>query len=307
MDWSFNLMTKCQSRSSNRKIPIFFLTDSPEHRLIQQEKKREKHLFLYSDILVISIIKIFCIAILINYVISQLLGQVINVGIAHFQNIQIKTLMKKIVLTLLTSIFVIPTYSQISSDKLFECFKQGERPNCASIALIKASLNVYGLNNLFNIEKVDDTSHKITLKNNTSFVLTNTEINRAKQSADFVLLNDNEENRKIIDYAILTYAVMAKNKEIIDKEKNFDDALDNLEYGAYTPTVYKYLGFEKGKQIEKLRRLTGSNNCGLVAWSPVHAVFACESYMDYHGIKKPLWFKYSGRFRVINKIIPDHN
>lgn len=207
--------------------------------------------------------------------------------------------MKKISLTLFSLVIIMSTYSQISCDTLFECFKQGERPNCASIALIKASLNVYGLDNLFRIEKMDDASQKIILKNNTSFVLTNAEINKAKQSADFVLIKDNEENRKIIDYAVLTYAVMAKNKQIIDKEENFDRALDNLEYGAYTPTVYKYLGFEKGKQIEKLRRLTGGSYCGVVAWSSVHAVFACESYMDYHGIKKTLWFKYSGRFRVI--------
>jgi hypothetical protein len=206
--------------------------------------------------------------------------------------------MKKMTLTLIFITLLVSTYSQVSCDKLFESFKQGERPNCASIALIKASLNVYGLDNLFNIEKVNDTSHRITLKNNASFILSDGEINKAKQSAGFILINDNEENRKIVEYAILTYAVMAKNKQIIDKEKDYDMALEFLEYGAYTPSVYIYLGFEKGKQIEKLRRLSGGDYSGVVAWSSAHAVYACEGYMDYHGIKRPLWFKYSGRFRV---------
>ncbi|WP_218155306.1 hypothetical protein [Chitinophaga sp. YR627] len=190
-------------------------------------------------------------------------------------------------------------YSQVSCDDLFNSFKQGERPNCASIALIKAALNIYGLNNLFLIERISDTSQKIILKNNKSFILTNSEISQANQSADFVFIADNAETRKIVEYAVLTYAVMAKNKQIIDEEVDFRTALENLEYGAYTPTVYKCLGFEKGKQVKKLRRLSGGDYSGMVAWSSAHAVFACEGYMDYHGSRKPLWFKYSGRFRVI--------
>jgi len=189
-------------------------------------------------------------------------------------------------------------YGQIDCDRLFTSFKQGERPNCASIALIKASLNVYGLNNLFDIEKVDNDNWKVTLKNNESFTLNNEEIGKARKSADFVIIHDDDENRKIVEYAVLTYAVMAKYMQIIDGEKDFDSALYDLETGAYTPTVYKYLGFKVGKQIVKLKRLSGGSYSGLVAWSSAHAVFACDRYMDYHGVKTPLWFKYSGRFMV---------
>ena len=192
------------------------------------------------------------------------------------------------------------SYVQLSSDKIFESFKQGERTNCSSIAFIKASLNVYGLDNLFVTEKIDDSIYKITLKNNASFNLKNEEIKRAKISADFVYIKDNCESEKIKDYAVLTYAVMAKYKQIINREATFDKALEDLEDGSvYTPTIYKYLGFKLGKQIQKLKRQSGSEFCGVVAWSTAHAVFVCEDFMDYYGNKKSIWIKYPSRFRII--------
>jgi len=192
------------------------------------------------------------------------------------------------------------SHAQLSSDKIFESFKQGERTNCSSIAFIKASLNVYGLDNLFVTEKIDDSIYKITLKNNASFNLKNEEIKRAKISADFVYIKDNCESEKIKDYAVLTYAVMAKYKQIINREATFDKALEDLEDGSvYTPTIYKYLGFKLGKQIQKLKRQSGSEFCGVVAWSTAHAVFVCEDFMDYYGNKKSIWIKYPSRFRII--------
>jgi hypothetical protein len=192
------------------------------------------------------------------------------------------------------------SYSQLSSDQIFESFKQGERTNCSSIAFIKAALNVYGLDELFITKKLNDSLYKITLKNNASFNLKSDELAKAKFSADFVFIKDNSENKKIIEYAVLTYAVMAKYKQIIDKEDTFEKALEDLEDGeVYTPTIYKYLGFEKGKQVQKLKRLSGNEYCGVVAWSSAHAVFVCEDYMDYYGNKKNIWLKYPGRFKII--------
>lgn len=209
--------------------------------------------------------------------------------------------MKLVTSTFLFFIFICSTsHAQLSSDQIFESFKQGERTNCSSIAFIKASLNVYGLDNLFVTEKINDNLQKITLKNDASFDLKNDEINKAKISAGFIFIKDNCESEKITDYAVLTYAVMAKYKQIIDKEATFDRALEDLEDGAvYTPTIYKYLGFKLGKQIQKLKRQSGSEFCGVVAWSKVHAVFVCEEFMDYYGNKKSIWIKYPGRFRII--------
>ncbi|MDR7209406.1 hypothetical protein [Flavobacterium piscis] len=209
--------------------------------------------------------------------------------------------MKSITSTFLFFMFACSTsYSQLSSDQIFESFKQGERTNCSSIAFIKASLNVYGLDNLFVTEEINGNLYKITLKNNASFNLKKDEIDKARFSADFVYIKDNCESERITEYAILTYAVMAKYRQIIDREETFEKALADLEDGGvYTPTIYKYLGFEKGKQILKLKRQEGNEFCGVVAWSAEHAVFVCEDFMDYYGNKKSLWLKYPGRFRII--------
>ena len=209
--------------------------------------------------------------------------------------------MKPVTYIFLFLVFVYSnSYSQLSSDKIFESFKQGERTNCSSIAFIKAALNIYGLDNLFITEKVNDSLQKITLKNNASFNLKNEELKKARFSAGFVYIKDNYESERITEYAILTYAVMAKYKQVIDKEATFDKALEDLEDGeVYTPTIYKYLGFEIGKQIEKLKRESGSEFCGVVAWSTAHAVFVCEEFMDYYGNKKSIFIKYPGRFRII--------
>ncbi|WP_244283453.1 hypothetical protein [Flavobacterium hercynium] len=193
------------------------------------------------------------------------------------------------------------SYAQLSSDKIFESFKQGERTNCSSIAFIKAALNIYGVDNLFVIETVNDSLHKITLKNNSSFTINNEEISKARFSAGFVFIKKNPESEQITNYAVMAYAVMAKYKQIIDNQATFDKALEDLEDGAvYTPTIYKYLGFKQGKQIQKLKRHAGSEYCGVVAWSNAHAVFVCQEFMDYYGNKKSLWAKYPGRFRVVN-------
>lgn len=209
--------------------------------------------------------------------------------------------MKSVASLFLLFIFISTnSYSQLSSDKIFESFKQGERTNCSSIAFIKASLNVYGLDNLFESEKLNDNSYTITLKNNASFNLKNEELHKAKISAGFVFIKDNELSERIVEYAILTYAVMAKYKQIIDKESTFESALEDLEEGSvYTPTIYKYLGFKIGKQVEKLKRESGSEYCGVVAWSTAHAVFVCEDFMDYYGNRKSIYIKYPGRFRII--------
>ncbi|MCV2485154.1 hypothetical protein OD917_09485 [Flavobacterium sp. SH_e] len=192
------------------------------------------------------------------------------------------------------------SYSQLSSDKIFESFKQGERTNCSSIAFIKASLNVYGLDNLFESEKLSNDTYKIKLKNDATFSLDSIEIAKARKSAGFVYIKDNCDSERIRDYAVLTYAVMAKYMQIIDKEPTFEKALEELEEGTvYTPTIYKYLGFKLGKQIQKLKRQSGSEYCGVVAWSKAHAVFVCEDFMDYYGNKKSIWIKYPGRFRII--------
>lgn len=210
--------------------------------------------------------------------------------------------MKSLKLSTFAAVYILLSfcsYGQVDSERLFKSFRQGERTNCASIALIKASLEVYGLNNLFRIDSADVNAMRVTLKDNSTLLLSKLELSSAAQSAGFVLIDSTQESRDILRYAVLTYGIMAKHKQNIEDYKTYEEALEELEYGADASEVYTYLGFKKGKQVVRHRRFTGGYLCGLIAWSPAHAVYACNGYMDYHGRKKPLWAKYSGRLQVI--------
>ncbi len=188
---------------------------------------------------------------------------------------------------------------QIDSEVLFKSFRQGQRANCASIALIKASLEVYGLNNLFFIINEKNETTKYILKDSSIVLLSKEELALADSSAGFEIIEESQDSRAILKYAKLTYAIMAKHKQNIENYKTFVEALEDLEYGANAEDVYKYLGFKKRKQVIKLKRFSGGNLCGLIAWSPAHAVYACDGYMDYHGRKATLWAKYSGRIQIV--------
>lgn len=222
-----------------------------------------------------------------------------------FNNILLymKTSMLKLSTSLLLVFQIIisnKAFSQVGEELLFNSFYQGERNNCASIALIKASFSVYGVEGVFNRkEKINDTLWSVILKNYDTVIVSSSEVKKADSSAGFKLSDSsNAEIIKLKEDAVFIYCVMAKYKQKIDSDEDFETALNVLENGAWSPTIYRYLGYEVGKQIVPLRRLTGKNNCGVVAWSPNHAVFVCERYMDYHGSKKKVWAKYSGRCLV---------
>lgn len=189
--------------------------------------------------------------------------------------------------------------AQVDPELLYKSFRQGERTNCASIALIKASLEVYGLDSLFTVSNKNADEINVILKDGTSEKLSKIELDLSRNSAGFVLMDSSKESIQVYEYAILTYAILAKHKMTIEKYNKFEDALTELEYGADASEVYKYLGFRRNKEVVRHKRFTGGSLCGLIAWSPAHAVYSCNGIMDYHGQKRNLWVKYSGRIQII--------
>jgi hypothetical protein len=205
--------------------------------------------------------------------------------------------MKKVSLIVL-GLLSIDCFSQIPVDgeKLITCFKQGEKGNCASVALIKASISVYGINNVFSESPLSDSSFEITLQNGKKYTLTASDLLKAEKSADFNKQSDCDD--EIIKYANKCYAIMAKVRQEIEGFDSYEDALKMLERGAYTPTVYIYLGLEKN--VKPFRRRTNvSNECGVVVWRLKHAAFYCKGIMDDHGRKRELTSRYYGRFQIV--------
>lgn len=202
-----------------------------------------------------------------------------------------------LIITLLSSTSL-KTFSQepVNHEILFKAFKQGARGNCASIALIKSSINIFGLHGVFTEKKLDEDTWEILLKNQKKIILSNEDIEKAKKSADFKTKNN--ENAELVHYAIKCYAVMAKMREKLEGIESFDMALKKLEKGYYTPLVYNLLGLENN--VKSLTRFSNvENKCGIVAWRTKHAVYSCNGYFDNHGNKKRLSLRYYGRFQII--------
>lgn len=208
--------------------------------------------------------------------------------------------MKARILITAFSLFFFTAHSQAppSGDILITAFKQGGRGNCASIALIKAAISVYGLNNVFQEQVLADGNMEATLKNGKKYILTPQELTLAETSADFKKKDPTTEEKSIIAYAVKCYAVMAKVREDIHGFNSYEDALKKLDRGAYTPSVYLFLGLED--KIFTYRRGADVNNkCGVVCWRNKHAVYACNGFIDEWGKKHELSGRYYGRFQIL--------
>lgn len=203
---------------------------------------------------------------------------------------------KTIVLTTLCFLLSITGDAQVDADNLFTCFRQGERGNCASIALIKAAINVFGIDSVFSEQRINDTLIQAVLKNGRKYSISNSDLQFAQKSADFkIQVNGHEE---IINYAIKCYAVMGKVRQELEGLDTYKESLEYLERGYYTPSVYVLLGMENN--VIHLKRFSNiSSKCGIVAWRTKHAVFACNGFMDDHGRKESVSLRYYGRFQLV--------
>ena len=192
-------------------------------------------------------------------------------------------------------------FCQIDADVVIGAFYQKGQDNCASIALIKASLNKYGFT-AFKIDTIGK-EYKVTLKNGDIVTIDDDKIIQAADVASFKYPEGATvtlQKQVIKKYAEVMFCVMAAYKWKIDTNTSFKEALDILGQGAYTPTVYRYLGLRPNINVIEMRDLARvKKKCALVVWSAHHAVFSCNGYVDDYGAKSPLTIRYHGRFQLI--------
>lgn len=163
---------------------------------------------------------------------------------------------------------------------LFNAFKQGNvngGGNCASIALIKASIGTFGIGDVFEYSKSDaDSVINVSLRDGQSFRLAYAEIRKATTENGFVLKSENEEARRIKCYADTCFAVMVKMNQIRWKYDSYLIALNKLLGGYNTPTVNDLLGV-KFKELSKGEL---NSNTNIVTYNSYHAVYSSYGYYD---------------------------
>ncbi|MFH1119492.1 MAG: hypothetical protein V1775_06680 [Bacteroidota bacterium] len=180
--------------------------------------------------------------------------------------------------------------------------------NCASIALIKASIEVFGIGNVFRHEKVGDT-YQITFKNNRKVSFTEKELERSNDVAGFVLNTKNpaklELYTSIRDYAQIALCAMVKRVmeigEAGEGKGDFENALRALNDGAYSPGLSEKLGLEE----HSFRKgwLSSASGKGILGWIKAHTVFISQGVRDdYSKVSSDSW-RYPNKVQIVeNKI-----
>lgn len=210
-------------------------------------------------------------------------------------------------------------YLNMDNKTFFYAFRQGvvqnvegEGGNCTSVALIKAAVDVLGIDKVFE-ERKTAKGIECVLKDKTTLALTTEELALAKKESAFVICEDIESDEEqklftsILNCAHRCFAVIAKhvqlNGELYDGSrskpfKTFEEALESVNDGLYAPLSYHYLGLSKNvERMPNLSRTVGKH--GIVTWSAHHTVYACDGYYDLRGVMRKMRPKYFGRFRIV--------
>ncbi|MCK8479032.1 hypothetical protein [Psychroserpens algicola] len=177
---------------------------------------------------------------------------------------------------------------EITKEDLILSFWQKGANNCASIALIKASIEVFGLNNVFDLSHNGD-EYKAILKNDNEVFFNQQNLNKSIIIGSFQKSKDLTESKlelykKIKDYAEICFVIMVANCAKIENI-DFDKALKKLSNGANARFVSKYLGLEKhaSKAFRRKDHLEG-----MIAWihSPwrKHVVYMSQGVFDFYGV-----------------------
>jgi hypothetical protein len=184
----------------------------------------------------------------------------------------------------------------IDSDVMFTCFKQGNKGDCVSIALIKAAICVYGLHGVFDEKQLNDTLTEVTLKNGKKYIVSQTEFGIADTAMHIKLGKFGVP--ELMGYATKCFAVMAKVKQGLDNIATFEESINKLLKGASGHKSFYKLGLEN-KVVMLDRAPNYSKICGAVAWTKKHVLFVCNGYMDRYGKKVPIAKEYYGGFRIL--------
>jgi hypothetical protein len=183
------------------------------------------------------------------------------------------------------------------SKRVFTSFKQGAANNCASIAVIKASIATFGMdltNGIFKEDQVslEDGLHHITLRSGEVLTISTAQINQAKDYSKFEMVAGAAPESQIVDRAYLLYAVMAQRAATLGTQPGsiFSEASSSYEDGL------RLLSLE-GRDADLLPALfglktvdvptTSTDQIAYIQTNYYHAAFAVQGMYDEHGTPTP--------------------
>ena len=191
---------------------------------------------------------------------------------------------------------------EITNRDLILAFWQKGANNCASIALIKAAIEVFGIDKVFTLHE-NKGQYKVILKTQDEVSFNEQDLAKARKAASFQPSKDLTESkqelyREIKDFAEICYAVMIANYAIIE-DTDFDNALLRLSNGANARYVSKYLGLNKNasKMFRRKEHLKG-----MIAWIHApwrkHVVYMSQGVFDFYGVVSKKTRKFPKRIQL---------
>ncbi|MFN8610001.1 MAG: HrpF/NolX family T3SS translocon protein [Vulcanimicrobiota bacterium] len=165
---------------------------------------------------------------------------------------------------------------------LFRGFRQTNKGNCVSTAIIKAAMDHYDNQIFDDVRQTADGGYSVKLQDGSQVNLTREEL--AQASAGDAYQDSSPEAGA---YANLIYAVMAKRAQQMGHQgsRTFGEALTSLANGESPQDTVNFIGLEqRAKQLD-ISQVQGQD--GVVAWGNGHCVYVDtldgQTYSDAWG------------------------
>lgn len=183
---------------------------------------------------------------------------------------------------------------------LIQAFKQGVRTgNCVAIATIKASIEVFGLNNVF-YHQWDKDLCKVVMRDGYELEFTKNEFEIGKKSSEFILLG----RKDIFEYANLCFTAMVKRAQLEENDEwvdmSFESAARTLNNGEDYLEGSHWIGLRQN--VRSIGRRYIWHYKGVFGASKKHCFFVSKKYEDSYGKAKEIdfeerkfckWFRFS--------------
>lgn len=189
-------------------------------------------------------------------------------------------------------------------DIMLSFWQQGTN-NCVSIALIKAAIETFGIDNIFQCNK-DNGHYSIVLRSGVKVEFTEEQLQRSIIVANFQKSRDQRAEKvqlyeSIRGYAQICFAVMVATYLKLEGEHSltFEIALYKLNNGINSNIAAKYLGLEKHAGPATIQ---SPNYPSMIAWFRKHTIYMSQGLYDFYGSIKSNTFKYPKKIRLYPEV-----
>jgi hypothetical protein len=175
------------------------------------------------------------------------------------------------------------TARRLVPDKvLFHAFKQAaDCQNCAAVALIKVAIGTFGVNGLFDMVSMVDSSITYRLRNGDPVELTHAELAYCRGRSGFIAGQTDSLSQSVQRVADTAFAIMCK-RETVKSRMPLELAVVRLNNGYKTAAVAQLLGLRfTALPSAKPARIAASGH--VVVYNFYHAAYASGEVYDFGG------------------------